>query len=163
MRRVTAWTAALLLMLWFGGAAARAAEQARIASGEARLRATKTKFGETLRVLHSGDPVTVLRTEAPWVRVSSGGVEGWLHESAIARGGSGGLAIARALTGSEVEASERSAGQKGFDSATEQSFRASKPDLAAAFATVDRIDARRPDENAIAAFARAGQLTGGAR
>jgi len=163
MRRLTAWTTALLLALWLGGALANAAEQARIASAEARLRATKTKFGDTLRVLRSGESVTVLRTEAPWVRVSAGGVEGWLHESAISRSGSGGLAMARALTGSEVEASERSAGQKGFDSATEQSFRASKPQLAAAFATVDRIDAARPDEASIAAFARAGGLAGGAR
>lgn len=163
MRRLSAWTAILLVTLWFGCATAHAAEEARIASAEARLRATKTKFGETLRVLHSGESVTVLRTEAPWVRVSAGGVEGWLHESAISRGGSGGLAMARALTGSEVEASERSAGQKGFDSATEQSFRASRPQLAAAFATIDRIDAQRPDEAAIAAFARAGQLSGGAR
>ncbi|MFM8412329.1 MAG: SH3 domain-containing protein [Alphaproteobacteria bacterium] len=163
MRRLTARTAALLLALWIGCGLANAAEEARIASAEARLRATKTKFGETLRVLHSGESVTVLRTEAPWVRVSSGGVEGWLHESAISRGGSGGVALARALTGSEVEASERSAGQKGFDSATEQTFRASKPQLAAAFATIDRIDANRPDDAAIAAFVRAGGLSGGAR
>jgi len=163
MRRFTAWTAAFLLGFWFACAAAGAAEQARIASREARVRASKQKFGETLLVLHEGDPVTVVATEAPWVRVSSGGVAGWLHESAISRGGTSGLAIARALTGSEVEASERSAGQKGFDSATEQSFRASKPELAAAFAKIDRIDAQRPDENAIAAFARAGQLAGGAR
>lgn len=159
MRAIVAGILVLALLL---PAASGAAEQARIGQREARLRASRQKFGETLAVLHEGDTVTVLATESPWVRVSSGGVEGWLHESAITRGGGGG-SIARALTGTEVEATERTAGQKGFDSITETSFRASQPQLETAFGIVDRIDGDAPDEREVAAFARSGKLRGGAR
>lgn len=158
MRRFGAW---ILVLALCAPLVVVAAEQARIGQREARVRATKQKFGEALVVLHEGDVVTVLASETPWVRVSARGVEGWLHESAITRGSGG--SIARALVGTEVEATERTAGQKGFDSVTEASFRASQPQLDTAFAIVDRIDRAAPDEGAVAAFARAGELRGGAR
>lgn len=150
------------VMLALAVAVAWAAEQARVVEREARVRAEKRKFGNSLLTLREGETVDVVSASPPWVRVRKGGVEGWLHESAITRDKGYKFSVA-SLAGTEVEASERTAGQKGFDGATEKAYRGSKPALNAAFAQVDRIDAARPDDVQVGVFMGAGQLSGGGR
>ena len=63
----------------------------------------------------------------------------------------------------DLDQTERTAGQKGFDSTTERSFRASKPALQTAYARVDAIDTARPDDAQVTRFMRAGKLSGAGR
>jgi hypothetical protein len=139
-----------------------ALEQVRVVEREARVRAEQRKFGEALLVVHEGEALDLVSTSPPWVRVRKGNVEGWLHESAVTRDKGYKFSVA-SLGGTQVEASERTAGQKGFDATTETSFRASKPALQGAYARVDAIDAARPDESQVARFMSAGKLAGGGR
>jgi len=149
------------LVLLVSALVASALEEVRVVEREARVRADKRKFGDSLRTLQEGETVALLSADPPWVRVKAGDVEGWLHESAITRDKH--YVFSRANLASNVEASERTAGQKGFDKATEQSYRASKPELEAAFRLVDGLDARRVDETRVAKFIADGAETGGAR
>jgi len=137
-------------------------QEARVIVRDARIRESQKKFGKTLLQLGEGDAVTILSEDAPWLRVRRGDVEGWLHESAITRDRN--YVFSGSGVGVDVEASERSAAQKGFDEMTERDFRASRPQLEQAFRLVDRIDADAPDETAVASFVDAGALVpGGAR
>ena len=136
-----------------------AVEQVRVIEREARVRADQRKFGDTLLVVHEGEALDLVSTSPPWVRVRKGNVEGWLHESAVTRDQGYKFSVA-SLGNTQVEASERTAGQKGFDSTTEKTFRASKPALQSAYARVDAIDATRPDEAQVARFMKAGKLGG---
>jgi hypothetical protein len=139
-----------------------AVEQVRVVEREARIRAEQRKFGDALLVVHEGDTLDLVSSSPPWVRVRKGNVEGWLHESAVTRDTGGKVSLA-SLGGTQVEATERTAGQKGFDSTTERSFRASKPALQTAYARVDAIDAARPDDGQVARFMKAGKLSGAGR
>ena len=139
-----------------------AVEQVRVVEREAHIRAEQRKFGDTLLVVHEGDTLDLISSSPPWVRVRKGNVEGWLHESAVTRDTGGKVSLA-SLGGTQVEATERTAGQKGFDSTTERSFRASKPALQTAYARVDAIDTARPDDAQVTRFMRAGKLSGAGR
>jgi hypothetical protein len=158
MRRIVA---VVPLVLLAGVLVAWALEEVRVVEREARVRADKRKFGESLRTLREGDTVALVKADPPWVRVKAGPVEGWLHESAVTRDKR--YVFSRASLGANVEASERTAGQKGFDPATEAAYRASKPELDAAFRLVDRLDATPPDDARLARFIADGKLAGGAR
>ena len=135
-----------------------AVEQVRVVEREARVRATKRKFGDAVFVLREGDVVDVLATEDPWLRVARDGREGWLHESAVTRKRDYVFSTAALTRGREVEASQRTAGQKGFDSATETGYRASRPQLEAAYRQVDALDANPPNEARLARFVAEGEL-----
>ena len=139
-----------------------AVEQVRVVEREARIRAEQRKFGDALLVVHEGDTLDLISSSPPWVRVRKGNIEGWLHESAVTRDTGGKVSLA-SLGGTQVEATERTAGQKGFDSTTERSFRASKPALQTAYARVDAIDAARPDDAQVTRFMHAGKLSGAGR
>ncbi len=158
MRRMGVFLAAVTVAV---AVVAWAVTEARVIEREARVRAEKRKFGDSLVTLHEGDAVTVLSSDPPWVRVRKDTVEGWLHESAVTR--DRGYVFSTAALVTAPEASERSAARKGFDAATEKSFRASKPELDKAFRLVDEIDAKRPDEGRLARFVADGELAGGAR
>jgi len=156
MRRATGLAAMTLAAAAL--AAWAAVEQVRVIEREARVRAGKRKFGDAVFVLYEGDVVDVLATDDPWLRVARGGQEGWLHESAVTRRSDYVFSTAVLTRGREVEASQRTAGQKGFDAATEKAYRASQPQLAAAYRQVDALDANPPDEARLARFLADGQL-----
>ena len=139
-----------------------ALEEVRVIEREARIRPDKRKFGDALLVVHEGEAVGVLSADPPWLRVQKGNVQGWLHESAITRDRNYVFSTA-SLVGTGVEASERTAGQKGFDAITEKSYRASEPQLRTAFVKVDAIDAAAPDERQVESFIAAGELAGAGR
>lgn len=148
-------------MLLAGTVLAWGAQEARIIVRDARVRATQKKFGKTLARLREGDAVTILEESPPWLRVRAGGVEGWLHESSITRDRN--YVFSGSGVGVGVEASERSAAQKGFDEMTERDFRASQPQLEQAFRLVDDIDARTIDESRLSRFVEEGQFAPGGK
>jgi hypothetical protein len=55
-------------------------------------------------------------------------------------------------------ASEAAAARKGFNPQVERDYRANNPALAAAFAKVDQIQARKVDEQQVRAFLQEGGL-----
>ena len=88
---------------------------------------TEASFASGLgATLHYGQVVDVLDSKGPWQRVSSGSDSGWVHQNALTdqRLGlsAGGEDVAAGVGDREVTMAG-----KGFNSQTEQAYRASHP------------------------------------
>jgi uncharacterized protein YgiM (DUF1202 family) len=156
-RRPGGWLALALLMA--GSAFGLAlATTAIVTAREAKIRAKKTLLGSTIPGgdVKEGDRVTVNSQEDPWFNVTFGTVTGWLHGSALTdRKGVvlSGQADSVRYTGQDV-----SAGKKGFNEDVERAYKTENPNLAGAFAEVDRIQATKIPEEELVKFAEAGKL-----
>ena len=123
---------------------------------ETRLRAGKRVFSPAVAELHEGDKVGFVSKQGAWLNVKYAALAGWLHETDV---------TARTdvrLSGEGVRenysAAEAGAARKGFNPQVEREYRATNPELAAAFAILDRIQARATSEAEVKEFLQAGGL-----
>jgi hypothetical protein len=121
-----------------------------------KLRSAKRVFAQPVAELVEGDKLVCEQREGAWLQAKHGDLTGWLHATDVS---------ARAdvrLSGEGVRetysAAEAGAARKGFNPQVERSYKQQNPDLAAAFALVDRIQAARASEAEVQAFAEQGGL-----
>jgi len=123
---------------------------------DGRLRAAPSFLGKVIGPVAYGDRVTVLEEKRAWRRVSApGGVQGWIHQSALTtkkivlRAGA-----ADVDTGATTD--ELALAGKGFNQQVENQYRSQRPDLN--FAWLDRMAEYRVSPAEMAAFLREGEL-----
>jgi len=156
-RRAAGWLAPLFLAA--GSALALGlATTAIVTAREAKIRSKKVLLGAAIPGgdVKEGDRLTVNLREDPWVNVTFGTVTGWIHGSAVSERKDvvlTGKAESVRFTGQDV-----SAGKKGFNEDVERAYKTENPDLASAFAEVDRVQAIKVPEEELLKFAGAGRL-----
>lgn len=121
----------------------------------AQVRAQPSFLSPPHAELPYGRGVSVAEESGDWLRISAGGVTGWLHQTALSRGeivlNPGAADVERAAAGTEVALAGR-----GFSASVEQAYR--RRGGAANFAAVDRMEARVIGIDAVIRFARDGDL-----
>lgn len=127
---------------------------------ETKLRSQKRLFAAGVADLREGDRVTLVTKDGVWLNVTYKGrdntVTGWLHESDVSAKKDvrlSGQGIREKYTVSEAEAA-----RKGFNPQVEKAYRDKNPNLEAAYALVDRIQAATVPEAEIERFLRDGRL-----
>jgi hypothetical protein len=137
-------------------AAAFAADLLTVVQRETFIRKDKRLMSAKLSPLKEGDLVTRLDEEESWYRVEFKGVEGWLPKSAVSADRK--VVLSNEAVASGVRATEQSAGGRGFNPKVEESYRASRTELNAAYAIIDAIQAKKFPEEGVAKFMREGKL-----
>lgn len=128
---------------------------------ETKLRSQKRLFAPGVADLKEGDRVRLERKDGAWLSVTwagggGRGVTGWLHESdATAKKD---VRLSGAGIREKYSVSEAEAARKGFNPQVERAYRDANPNLEAAFAVVDRIQAVSVPEAEVERFLREGGL-----
>jgi hypothetical protein len=154
-------TLAVLVCLAAGSIPQSQGDPLTVTKKETKLRTQKRLFAPGVADLKEGDRVGLVLREGAWVKVAwtkPGGdtVSGWLHESDVSSRKDvrlSGQGIREKYTVSEAEAA-----RKGFNPQVEKAYRDRNPNLEAAFALVDRIQATNVPEAEIERFLREGRL-----
>jgi hypothetical protein len=146
----------VLLLLAAGPIPQDAGDTLVVTRKETRLRAGKRLFAPPVADLREGDKLAMLARQGAWLQARYQTFTGWLHETDVS------ARLDVRLSGEGVRetytASEAAAARKGFNPQVERGYRASNPALEAAFAKVDRIQARRVDEQQVRTFLQEGGL-----
>ena len=127
---------------------------------EGQLRKSPSFLGQIVARLPFGTAVGVVKEQGPWVEVSAGPDQGWLHTSAL-NSGRGGLSAGGSV-GSSATSDEVALAGKGFDRTVEDAFRQQNPSLD--FAVIDRMESFLVTPEEMQAFVAQGELavaTGG--
>jgi len=154
------WTRALGLFVTIGLLAASPPQERgdslTVTRKTTKLRQDKRLFAPAVAELREGDKLVLEKQEGAWLSVLFAEVRGWLHETDVS------AKKEVRLSGEGVRetytASETSAARKGFNPQVEKSYRSQKPQLEAAFASVDRLQARAVSDDELQAFLLAGGL-----
>ncbi len=149
----------LSLALTVGLAAVAAAQETLyIGVQSAPIRANPTPFAPIVATLSHGDAVTVVARQTGWLQVrSAAGATGWANQSLFQKERvvlTAGASDAR--TG--ASAREQAAAAKGFSPQVEAQYKEQNPDLTAAYAVIDRMEAGRVSEDEVAKFLKQGGL-----
>jgi len=123
---------------------------------ETAMRKEKRLLSPKVATLREGDQVAKIGAEGSWYRVEFKGAEGWLPSSSVSSDRK--VVLSGQAISSQVRATEQSAGARGFNPEVEARHRSSRLDLAEAYKTVDRIQARELGEEKIAQFIEEGKL-----
>ena len=123
---------------------------------ETRLRTHKRLLAPPVVELHEGDRVVQQQQDGNWIRAEFRQKVGWLHSSDVSAKTD--VVLSGTGVGEKVSMTEAGAARKGFNPQVEQRYREDNPNLAAAFASVDAIQSRTIDEDAVRAVLRAGRL-----
>lgn len=149
----------LSLALTVGFAAAAAAQETLyIGVQSAPIRANPAPFAPIVATLSHGDAVTVVARQTGWLQVrSAAGATGWANQSLFQRER---VVLTAGATDARTGASarEQAAAAKGFSPQVEAQYKEQNPDLTAAFAVIDRMEAGRLSEDEVAKFLRQGGL-----
>lgn len=140
------------------GVAASAQETLYIGVQSAPIRANPAPFAPIVATLSHGDSVTVIARQTGWVQVrSAAGATGWANQSLFQRER---VVLTAGATDARTGASarEQAAAAKGFSPQVEAQYKEQNPDLTAAFAIIDRMEAGRLTEEEVAKFLRQGGL-----
>ena len=156
MRRLTTAKVpliAVLALLLAVSAAFAAPETISVTVKKISIRKDRQYYAPTVAEAAFRDKLVVLAREKDWLRVSFGGVEGWVHKSATAV--TAVSVTAKDATGG-VSQDDVAFASKGFDSSVEREYSKSKPQ--ANFADVDRMEQLTVSEKALTDFRQAGNL-----
>lgn len=127
---------------------------------ETKLRSQKRLFASGVADLREGDRLTLVRKDGAWLNVTwaggSAAATGWLHESDVSAKKD--VRLSGAGIREKYSVSEAEAARKGFNPQVEKAYRDQNPDLEAAFAIVDRIQAVTVPDAEVESFLRAGGL-----
>ncbi|MBM4059519.1 MAG: hypothetical protein FJ265_00270 [Planctomycetes bacterium] len=121
-----------------------------------KLRAQKKMFAAPVADLREGDKLAFERRDGAWLRVRSGQLAGWLHETDVSTNPD--VRLSGQGVRENYSASETSAARKGFNPQVEQNYRGKNPNLEAAFQLVDRLQARATPETDVQRFLTEGGL-----
>lgn len=128
---------------------------------KADIRETPSFLGKIVTSAAYGDKVTVQSENGAWMQVSSGGLSGWVHNSALTRK----TIVMKSGAGAPTSASsgEMALAGKGFNSEVEAQFKANHKEID--FSWVDKMEKIRIPVSQIKEFTRDGQLSlqGGAK
>ena len=142
------------LALCLAAAAALAAgETVFVTVKKTSLRQDRQFYAPAVAAAVYRDRLAVLAREKDWVRVRFGGVEGWVHASAIATTA---VSVSAKEATSGVSQDDVAFASKGFDATVEHEYGKSKPQ--ANFAAVDRMEQLTVSEKNLAEFRQAGNL-----
>jgi hypothetical protein len=146
----------ILLLLTGGSVPQGEGDPLIVTRKETRLRAGKRLFAPPVADLREGDRLAMVERQGAWLQARYKDTTGWLHETDVS------ARTEVRLSGEGVResysASEAAAARKGFNPQVERDYRANNPALAAAFAKVDQIQARKVDEQQVRAFLQEGGL-----
>lgn len=142
-----------LAVLFAASAALAAPETISVTVKKASIRKDRQYYAPAVAEAAFRDKLVVLAREKGWVRVSFGGIEGWVHGSAAAARAVS--VTAKDVTGG-VSQDDVAFASKGFDAAVEREYSKKKPD--ANFAAVDRMEQFTVSEKTLADFRQAGNL-----
>jgi len=149
-RRALVITAALLL----AGVGVIAAETVTVVVKKTSVRRDRQFYAPAVAEATLGQSFAVLAREKGWVRVRSGGGEGWLHESAVTERK---VAVSsQGPAGGKVDAQDVALAGKGFNPQVESEYRRKNPQ--ADFAAVDRMEQLGASDKALASFVVEGNL-----
>lgn len=157
--RRSLWVVSLCLLVAAGNLPQSRGEALTVTRKVTKLRTGKRLFAPAVAELQEGDKLTLQQKEGAWMNVQFKQLVGWVHETDVS------AKVDVRLSGEGVRenysASEASAARKGFNPQVEKEYRASNPDLDAAFRVVDRIQARKIVEDQVRQFLEAGGLMKG--
>jgi hypothetical protein len=123
------------------------------------IRRDKRSYAPKVAVVAEGDKVRLLEREEPWLKVEYQGLQGWLKESSVSDDPK--VVLSGEAVASGVRATEQSAAGRGFTPEIEREYRASRPQLDAAFKFLDSLEKKKHPEEEVVRFLTSGQLTGG--
>ncbi|MFO1051793.1 MAG: hypothetical protein U1F36_06230 [Planctomycetota bacterium] len=150
------WIVPVVLLLAAGDVPQKQGAQLVVTRKITRLRSAKRLLAPSVADLQEGDKLVFEQKDGAWLSVHYKDLAGFVHETDVSD-----KADVR-LSGEGIRenysASEASAARKGFNPQVEKEYRASKPELEAAFKLVDRIQSRKVDEDKVRAFVDAGGL-----
>ena len=121
---------------------------------KAEIRETPSYLGRVVSSIAYGDKVTVEAQDGAWMKVSSCGQSGWIHNSALTKKN----IVMKAGQGAQTSASsgEMALAGKGFNSDVESQFKANHKDID--FSPVDKMEKIKIAPAVISEFARDGKL-----
>ena len=128
---------------------------------KADIRETPSFLGKIVSSVAYGAKVTVQSENGAWMQVSSGGLSGWVHNSALTKKN----IVLKSGEGAQTSASsgEMALAGKGFNSDVEAQFKTNHRDID--FTWVDKMEKIRIPASQIREFTKDGQLSlqGGAK
>ncbi len=132
----------------------QSSEMLSIAVREAALRDRPNHLSRVIVRLNYADEVELIDSQRDWLRVRTGGSEGWLHQDAVSEErivlGAGDRDVDRDAGSREVALAGR-----GFNQQVEEEFQSQS---GLDFSAVDRIEARAIDLDELQRFLEEGNL-----
>ena len=135
--------------------AAFAAQMMTVQVRDGQIRSTPSFLGKIVGRVSYGQAVSVIDTRGDWSHVSSSGVKGWVHASALTtadlrlRSGSG-------QAPSSVSGQEMALAGKGFNAQVEQKYRQTH---GGDYASVDRMERATMRTEQLMAFLKEGGVS----
>jgi hypothetical protein len=154
--RRAAWAAPLLLCLVAGTIPQSPGDTVIVTRKETKLRSQKRLFAPGVADLHEGDKLKVQDKDGAWLSLDYQGTTGWLHESDVTANKE--VRLSGEGVRESYSASEAAAARKGFNPQVEREYRMQNPNLNAAFAKVDKIQATKASEQDVQKFLETGGL-----
>lgn len=115
-------------------------QEAKIEIQSAPVREKALPYSPVLGELKEGDTVRVLSASGAWIKIKTKeGLEGWIHNSSVARYQKAKFTIGAAPSETEPENAEAYAAAKGFNEEVEKEYKKEK-NLEATFQQVDWIE-----------------------
>ncbi len=161
MRRITFLfiAAAAFSALGAASAAAADAKEMSVTVKETQVRAKPSYVGKILGNLAYGDAVKVAESKDGWARISVPGkkLEGWINESALTEKKIA-LKAGSSAASQKASSGEAALAAKGFN---EQIESENRKDPTYDYDAVDAMERMIASQEAVAAFLKAGFLSGG--
>jgi len=151
---VMALTLLVTLILLAPAGAGEATMNVQVRQGA--VRSAPSFVGAVVGNLNYGDRVLVTEQKPGWMKVSAGGVAGWMHASSLTEKRVAVKAGAGAVQTGASSAELALAG-KGFNADAEAQFKAQN--RSANFAAVDRMERRQVTQQEMMQFLRAGGVS----
>lgn len=128
-----------------------------IAIEQAALRSDQQFYAPVVATVNHGARLEVLAQSNGWFKVAGNGVQGWLHQSAVASGAERRVELRnRNLGGGNYSQDEVTLAGKGFSAEVEKQYRSSHS--RADYASVDWMEQQQVEATKAIAFARAGKI-----
>jgi uncharacterized protein YgiM (DUF1202 family) len=122
---------------------------------ESKLRTKPEFLASATASVRYGDKLSVVKDSEPWMQVSIGGKQGYIHSSAITTRKVV-LSASKGSAGANVDQSDVVLAGKGFSSDVEKQFAATHSNLS--FASVDAMERVRISTAELEAFVKQGKL-----
>ena len=135
--------------------AAFAAQMMTVQVRDGQIRSTPCCLGKIVGRVSYGQAVSVIDTRGDWSHVSSSGVKGWVHVSALTTADLG-LRSGSGQAPSSVSGQEMALAGKGFNAQVEQKYRQAH---GGDYASVDRMERATVPPERLMAFLKEGGVS----
>lgn len=148
----------LLLVVGLFSISSALAADVYVTVRESKLRSRPEFLASPVASVRYGDRLSVVKDSEPWMQVSYGGKQGYVHSSAITTRKVV-LSASKGAAGANVDQSDVVLAGKGFSSEVEKQFAATHSNLS--FAAVDAMERVKISTAELDAFVKQGKLTAG--